>query len=992
MHSSSEIDRFILRLRRRVRRAESAALLALFAGAAALTALALLALTPAAESARGPQLAALLAAASWLLSLAWSWWRLRSRWRDPARLVARLGPQHRALRSDLLSSVQLAGAAPSTCSPTLLAALARQTSEALRQLPPAGVLTPPSWRPAALLGGSAALAWTAALAWHPGYWALAARQLVDAVRAAPQVARQPLVGAVVLEYRYPAYMGRAVVRVPDTTGDITAPPGTQVLVRATSTVPVSHADLVVSGGDGGLALRQPLGVGPHGVLSGVLTVGDAARYHFELLTGGARALRDPIERRIEIEPDLGPKVALVGPPNDTAVNARQQIELGFGAEDDWGLSQVRFVYRIDTQPPTSRTLWQHPVIGAPARYASGTHVWDLGALELAGTFTLRYWIEATDNDVIHGPTSTRSSVQRLTIVNREQQHAQTLGQQRQLLEQALTLLAEHLLLPSSRPRSLRHPPAPAPGGSRLAALLEQQTRWVAALRALNQQLRRDPLVSAVVIRSVAALVERWHALLRSAPTGTAAAPSYYRRSIVALERDTLLLADLIDEQQLQTLGVTARELQSDRARLATLIARWREAPSPALRARILREMERLGQRATQLMQATNRLHATLPDEYLNASAVEGLAVGRDLEQLRRLFHARQLGGVEALMAQLDGKLDQLQRLLDANVEQFRSARLDERERVWHAALGTLHELQRQQQQLAGATESLVRSYRQRGAQLLEDRLAGLVARQQPRAEQVQRHLRTTAPQRLASYHREEIERTLRWTGWLQERLAAHDLDQAAQLAQRLADGLEQVGADLREDTLGDDVPGWREPQDRAIAHVERALGLAQQIAEDLEQALPRPSTLLREPERRQLRELTQQQRGLAKQAAGLERTRDGDVAGDLLGERGRELLGQARRMMRDATGQLGGLEPQRAHSAQQGALQQLAELQLLLEQSRRPGPAEGAGGERERVAIPGAESFAPPPAFRRELLDAMAESAPSSYAQQVKQYYRELVR
>ena len=47
---------------------------------------------------------------------------------------------------------------------------------------------------------------------------------------------------------------------------------------------------------------------------------------------------------------------------------------------------------------------------------------------------------------------------------------------------------------------------------------------------------------------------------------------------------------------------------------------------------------------------------------------------------------------------------------------------------------------------------------------------------------------------------------------------------------------------------------------------------------------------------------------------------------------------------------------------------------------------------REKVRIPGAESFQPPREFRRDLLEAMKEQAPEAYREQVKRYYEELVQ
>ena len=47
---------------------------------------------------------------------------------------------------------------------------------------------------------------------------------------------------------------------------------------------------------------------------------------------------------------------------------------------------------------------------------------------------------------------------------------------------------------------------------------------------------------------------------------------------------------------------------------------------------------------------------------------------------------------------------------------------------------------------------------------------------------------------------------------------------------------------------------------------------------------------------------------------------------------------------------------------------------------------------RKKIEIPGAKAFKAPKAFRQEILDAMNEKAPKGYEQQVKRYYRDLVR
>jgi Sec-independent protein translocase protein TatA len=106
------------------------------------------------------------------------------------------------------------------------------------------------------------------------------------------------------------------------------------------------------------------------------------------------------------------------------------------------------------------------------------------------------------------------------------------------------------------------------------------------------------------------------------------------------------------------------------------------------------------------------------------------------------------------------------------------------------------------------------------------------------------------------------------------------------------------------------------------------------------------------------------------------------------------MMREAAELMGKALGKLRGLQLQEAQSAQEAAAEQFAQLQRKAQQSRQPrdGAESGAAGPRERIEIPGADSFHPPREFRQDIMDAMKERPPSVYRSQVKRYYEELVR
>ena len=115
--------------------------------------------------------------------------------------------------------------------------------------------------------------------------------------------------------------------------------------------------------------------------------------------------------------------------------------------------------------------------------------------------------------------------------------------------------------------------------------------------------------------------------------------------------------------------------------------------------------------------------------------------------------------------------------------------------------------------------------------------------------------------------------------------------------------------------------------------------------------------------------------------------------------------------MRDAVKSLGEREPGQASEAEHGAIEQLDRMSKAMSHSRgghgggipaslraRPGggrrrqrrPPQNTN--REPVVVPGADQYQVPAQFRRDILDAMKQRAPKPYEDQVKHYYREIVK
>jgi hypothetical protein len=162
-----------------------------------------------------------------------------------------------------------------------------------------------------------------------------------------------------------------------------------------------------------------------------------------------------------------------------------------------------------------------------------------------------------------------------------------------------------------------------------------------------------------------------------------------------------------------------------------------------------------------------------------------------------------------------------------------------------------------------------------------------------------------------------------------------------------------------------------------------------------------------EADRKRLKALAQEQKGLQKRAQKL-RSEMEEVAqmAPLFGDEAMQQMGEVGQRMGEAAQRMDAREAGKAHGEQKAALDQLQQLQENLRKQGGKGRGRGlplpmqAGGRqqgfgddpREKVEIPDADQHQAPKEFRKDLLDAMKQPAPEKYKDQVKRYYEELVK
>ncbi|HEY3354918.1 MAG TPA: DUF4175 family protein, partial [Polyangia bacterium] len=840
-----------------------------------------------------------------------------------------------------------------------------------------------------------------------------------------EAAEAPIIADITVSYRYPAYTGLPPRTLSATSGDLLAPRGTEARLSARSLVEVEAAELEI--GD----RKRPVET-KGGVLAAVMTVEHAGTYRFLLKAKGGRRLREAVPHRIEIEPDRPPRVEIYAPADDLQIAGQRKIELGYQVDDDYGVSDVALVWRIDSGRETREVVRK---LTPAARNVSGRMEWDLGSLGLKAGSRLAYRFEARDNDNVAGPNFGSSRTLYLKIFSAREKHEGFIKRQEELLEGLLATLADRL----------ERPPSGADDGEAAASLRtigevhRREEALAAAAARLAPEVLKDAFSPKDLGPALAGIAERLGALLareaaaleelngrqrRGNLKAAAAVPRLREengRHVAELERDAIVLDDLLGRQRLENLVALADELAHSRDRLKQLMEQYRRTHDESVRREIERTLSVLETRIQELQARLGELATEIPDEFLNREAIADLDMQKTLGDLRDLMEKGDVGRAQSELDRLSRKLDDLSAALDQNLRGFRQDRFPAEERALSQMLDKVGELQAQQQEIARETQKLVDELRQRSRELTRDRLDALAASQLAKVERLRQKIGEVRRDALGPYNQEELERARQRVEDLKRALDQGDLEEALEMARGGAHALRTLTEDLRDEVAR---APWRKPQRavevrQALDRSEEALPLASEIAQELERALPRPEQLLDADQRRRLGELAARQSQLHRRAGRLSddargptspgqgkepgagqrpatSSKDGRAPGLAagLGEEAEKMLREAASQMQKAEGRLRGSAPRDAHQRELQALDSLGKLRDGLKRTHKPSFSGFAGEalDRSPVRIPGSEEHRSPREFRQDLLDAMKEGAPVPYREQVRRYYEELVR
>lgn len=215
---------------------------------------------------------------------------------------------------------------------------------------------------------------------------------------------------------FPAYMKRSPQVMPETTGNITAPVGTEVAIQTTANKPLRSIEVT------GSAARSDDWKVEGEKANGKLTVRKDGIYSLRLTdTHGFASPNPPVRYEVHAIRDQSPSVQIQRPGTDIDLVPDGSLPLVAHASDDYGVSRMRLIYDTTTNEKPGDLKAGQAALDLPgpdgSPQANVSERWHIGGARAKPGEILRYAVEATDNDTLDGPHTTRSLGYRIHVVS-----------------------------------------------------------------------------------------------------------------------------------------------------------------------------------------------------------------------------------------------------------------------------------------------------------------------------------------------------------------------------------------------------------------------------------------------------------------------------------------------------------------------------------------------------------------------------------------------
>jgi hypothetical protein len=870
-------------------------------------------------------------------------------------------------------------------SPVLVARLAERVSSRLEGIAPDAVHPARALRVASAASLLAVLAWIAALDGGAlGPRALLA--LLDRPAAAVGETVVPdgpraVVGDLELRYLYPTYTRLEPITIPNSNGEIHAPPGTRVEIAARTARVWTRASVVVY--DAPPAPAEL--VDGRSVRSALVVAGEGAwRLEFD-------GVPSPTYRIVP-EPDLAPDVSIVGATKSLAVAEDAPLPLRYAARDDYGLRalqvEIREGGKVRVVP--LRTLLDLP------REAGG----DVGStareLGIAAGTVVRLRVGAADNDEVSGSKIGWSSAVEVEVLGPRGRATRRMRLRQEIRDALVDVLAAFVLEAA---------PAVGPGarGDIWAERADARYDAVDAMIAGDASLLDRESFDGRVLRR---LGEHRRVMLATARTlgeragerDVAELGKLQAQHLDTLEDAILALDEILRMASLEAVAELVQRLTDEATALRSRVGSLTAAES-------LARLDQLGRLFRQLDSRAASLDEGALKEFLADRGAQARAL---MEAVRQALAAGRTAEAEELMRRLADAMEAMKRDLQEMQSRGGESR-DKTSKAMQELATELKDLAESQARLHSRTEAA----RERFGGGMDQAVAAWEQVETLALELVDAALRSEGARgafRDGSYaNRSALEDVRTEAEGLHDSTRARDLGTARTRARRVADALGWLSRRAR-------LAGGDAGLAADLRGMEGRTSRIQELLESMARARTRSSPELQ----RALQEMAAEQQQLAQRAAKATESASRvakklpmDAPGLEEGtRRAAEQGGQAAEALRTGEAlRAGGAQRatgeglQEAIAALQQAQQDMKDMQQAAQGEGEGKPGEGKGDRKGRpdgkgdedsdaqdVALPAPEAFQTPEAYRKALLEGMQGEVPEEYKALNRRYYEELVR
>ena len=250
---------------------------------------------------------------------------------------------------------------------------------------------------------------------------------VTSERYTVEVFDMPRVTEISVAYTYPDYTQLKPV-VQTGTGDIQAVIGAQAELKIVTNKVIQTATFFLRDSEGRLSFPEestetqepgatPMTISDGNTLITTIDVVEDGRYTVELLCIDGFNNEIPIEYTIKAIPDAVPEVVIKEPGRDIKTTKLGEVEIIAEATDDYGVAELKLVYRIGADGLQEFAFGSSPSSSGPAtgssstpRLVDGSYTFYIEEFDVEPGDVISYYAHATDNNTRTGPGEASSDI------------------------------------------------------------------------------------------------------------------------------------------------------------------------------------------------------------------------------------------------------------------------------------------------------------------------------------------------------------------------------------------------------------------------------------------------------------------------------------------------------------------------------------------------------------------------------------------------------